>query len=215
MFALAVCPNNGIGLYSRIIQMIKVLGADYHVWVGSENDSSSRRKEEYISMLWALKHFPIQDWIIVVNQDELVDFGADTVEDYFDNCERNGANYATIHDTQNNASKILATRGYLRCDETCSRVFDIEQAEEYFERDLFSEFQASESLSNSIFSLTPYDRWWEFYKSSTMVGNAYLWYARDGCDDAKLAFSTSSETKHIIEKCTIAALLALKYFSTS
>eukprot|EP00890_Picochlorum_soloecismus_P000023 jgi/Picsp_1/1020/NSC_04504-R1_---NA--- len=214
MFGLAVWPNNGIGLYNRIIQMIKILGADYHVWIGSENDFQ-RRKEGYINMLWALKHFPLQDWIIIVNQDELVDFGVHNIHDYFDNCERNGANYARVYDKTDSVSKMFATRGYLRCDETCSRVFDIEQAEEYFERELFSDFQASESLRNSIFSFTPYDRWWEFYKSSTMVGNAYLWYARDGCDGATHAFSNSSETNHIIETCSIAALLALKYFSIS
>jgi len=215
MFGLAVWPNNGIGLYSRIIQMIKALGADYHVWIGSENDFQ-RRKEGYISMLWALRHFPLQDWVIFVKQGELIDFGVDSIHDYFDNCERNGANYAMIYDKEYDASKIFVIRGYLRFDEACSRVFDIEGAEEYFGRGLFRpDIQTSESLRNSVFSLTPYDTWWEFYKSSTMVGNAYLWYPRDGCDDATHTLSNSSETSHIIEKCSIASLLALKYISKS
>ena len=77
--------------------------------------------------------------------------------------------------------KIVAYRGYLRPDIHRKNIISAETAAKYFE----STPVGNQSLRNGgtcgtkdLYYLTPYSTYWEYYKTSLMVGNAFLWYPR-------------------------------------
>lgn len=78
--------------------------------------------------------------------------------------------------------KVVAYRGYLRPDMSRRSIVSAEKAKSYFG----SLDGGNASLRNkektknfvSVYDLTPYSKYWEFYKTPLMVGNVYLWSER-------------------------------------
>lgn len=95
--------------------------------------------------------------------------------------------------------KVIAYRGYLRAAAGRAGIIHADQAKAYFGSGgrsysldaCRSRLPEGSSHSNSplersspqiaeedLYGLTPYSRWWQYYKTPAMVGNAYLWYPR-------------------------------------
>jgi hypothetical protein len=101
-------------------------------------------------------------------------------------------------------TKAVAFRGFLRPDATFQRILHVDEARTYFETlhvhcqlgqhegtESVDRYHATENqthhdneIDDYLYSLTPYSRWWAFYKAPLMVGNAYLWHARAADNDA-------------------------------
>jgi hypothetical protein len=89
-----------------------------------------------------------------------------------------------------NRMKVVAYRGYLRPDMSRRSIIPAEEAKLYFsgqdnensDSGDGGDGDGSSDKGVSLFNLTPYSQYWEFYKTSLMVGNVYLWSAWSGSD---------------------------------
>jgi hypothetical protein len=102
--------------------------------------------------------------------------------------------------------KVVAYRGYLRPDITKRSIVFAEKAKSYFsalqennkKSDHHDDGTSDFSNSNrnrtknllSLYDLTPYSRYWEYYKTPLMVGNVYLWSERGTDKDNKNIVAT-------------------------
>jgi hypothetical protein len=93
-----------------------------------------------------------------------------------------------------NRMKIVAYRGYLRPDMNRRSIIPAEKAKLYFTDALFEGKNdvgsgggggSTGSNDDYLYRLTPYSRYWKFYKTLLMVGNVYLWSER-GADESKV-----------------------------
>ena len=82
---------------------------------------------------------------------------------------------------------VVAFRGFLRPDACHQHIIPAEKAASYFgasARGEESPRDGSTCGTKDLYDLTPYSKWWEYYKTPLMVGNAYLWYEREADDKA-------------------------------
>lgn len=140
----------------------------------NDGDNHDRRHPEYpslIATLVSMDGIPLHDWIICVKYDRRIFFGGGirAMKEFMETNERNGANCAVTKHIDGNgnwkSNQYVAMKAYLRANVNRTRVFDLQEAEDYF-GDAFE------------YMYTPYTMWWEFYKSKKVLGNAYLWYPR-------------------------------------
>lgn len=131
--------------------------------------SPSPGRSLLIASLMSMDGIPLHDWIVSVMFSQRVYFGegVGAIQEFIEMNERTGANCATalLNGTHGRVPEFVAMKGYIRSNADRSRVFDLQEAEEYF-KDSFE------------YMFTPYHTWWEFYKSDVILGNAYLWYPR-------------------------------------
>ena len=168
---------------TSLMQSVEAIGADYRIqFLGKGGEDQQKM---YVGSLVALDAVPLQDWIFSVQQDELLSFesGDITVDDFMESCERDGANSAMARYSCNSLggscqTKFVAFRGYLRANAAKSHVLSSEEAQSYFQSNAADETNSTDGFKFE-YSYTPYYTWWEFYKSSTVIGNAYLWYPRN------------------------------------
>jgi hypothetical protein len=167
--------------YQRLVRVISNIGADYSTSYADTNDWSSSRDEfEYASLLAAMRGLPLNDWILMVRGTELLSVEGTHSRrkseeagmwEFLDELERDGVNSAwakarDIAKYHGDAERLVAVRGYLRPDPTMRRAMSIQEAENLFDGSFY-------------LSYSPYFRFWELYKSPSVVGNAYLWQPRD------------------------------------
>jgi len=84
--------------------------------------------------------------------------------------------------SKENHQRVVAYRGYLRPDMYRRSIVSADKAKSYFGAfDGAAVLPRDEGKTKnlvSLYDLTPYSRYWEFYKTSLMVGNVYLWSER-------------------------------------
>ena len=226
-----------------IQQVMRRAGADYRVWIGTDCSVD----EAYRLLLFDLQQVPLRDWIFVVEYDQYLELKNQTVQTFLEECEKNGANYVygktmleneqvqkgettetgttqkgtaepqVENEVRQRKKSVVAFRGYLRPDAQFQRVFDIEDAEDYF-----ALYDRSAKMG-SLYALTPYWHWWVYYASKISVGNAYLWYGRanDGIVEIR-KFSSSfphlsvrdTNPKAFVmpvrDECSVVAILSIK-----
>ncbi|WPT14310.1 hypothetical protein PSENEW3_00000440 [Picochlorum sp. SENEW3] len=216
-----VMTNSGVGGTvsekdrNILIRKVESIGADYQINVVNVDAPALHG---FMSSLVGMEHIPLQDWVFMADADELISFkDNDTVVDFIDNCERDGANCAigASSEAKEMKSKYVAMRGYLRRDAETSRIFEnFDDLEEYLKNTRgICEHADDDFCVEEYASYTPYDIWWEFYKSSRVVGNAYLWYPRTS--DVPCAIHRASTDTHvdllnfpIVDKSTMVRILA-------
>ena len=172
-------------VYRRLLGVISTMGADYSTsYAGAGEEASYREEIEYISLLAAMRGLPLNDWILMVRGAELVLAGGShcrrknkeaAIWEFLDECERDGVNSAWAVGAAgcHGAERLVAVRGYLRPDPKLRRALSIQEAEELFDGSFY-------------LSYSPYYRFWELYKSRSVVGNAYLWQPRGSSADNAL-----------------------------
>ena len=169
-------------VYRRLVGMISNVGADYSTsYAVSDAESSSRAEVEYVSLLAAMRGLPLNDWILMVHGVELVSVDGTrsrrnsreaAMWEVLDECERDGVNslWARARDPaghHGDSERLVAVRGYLRPDPAMRRAMNIQEAEAIFQGSFY-------------LSYSPYFRFWELYKSPSVIGNAYLLQPRGG-----------------------------------
>jgi hypothetical protein len=85
-----------------------------------------------------------------------------------------------------NNQKVVAYRGYLRPDMFRHNIVSPDKAKIYFDSlddgdDVFHNKEKAKKFV-SLYDVTPYSTYWEFYKTPLMVGNVYLWSERKADD---------------------------------
>ena len=182
LFDIHLPSDQGMDSLHSLLQSVKTIGADYMIQLMGKGGDG--RQKTFVGSLVALDVVPLQDWVFSVQQDELLSFenGDITVNDFMESCERDGANSAMARCSCNSTggscqTKFVAFRGYLRANAAKSHILSSEEAEIYFQS---NDADERNSIDGFMFeySYTPYFTWWEFYKSSKVIGNAYLWYPR-------------------------------------
>lgn len=169
-----------------LVDMVEHIGAEYTVSSISHRTSPSNTNHNIteleistgsripgysllVASLMSLDGIPLHDWIISVMFGQRVYFGEaiGAIQEFIEMNERNGANCAaaSLNVTYGAVPQFVAMKGYLRSNANRSRIFDLQEAEEYFKHSF-------------EYMFTPYHTWWEFYKSDVILGNAYLWYPR-------------------------------------
>ena len=85
-----------------------------------------------------------------------------------------------------NRTKVVAFRGFLRPDAPRSTMVAPEVAEAYFGGAAVGDPSPRDPGDTcggvNMYVSTPYSKWWAFYRTPLMVGNAYLWHLRRGDD---------------------------------
>lgn len=200
IFSMVMTSNGVPGTVSEkdrnvLIRKVESIGADYQI-----NFVNVPGLHGFMSSLVGMEHIPLQDWVFMADADELISFeNNDTVVDFIENCERDGANCAigASSESEEKKPKYVAMRGYLRRDAETSRIFEnFDDLEEYLRNTRgICEHEEDDVCVEEYASYTPYDIWWEFYKSSRVVGNAYLWYPRTS--DVPCAIHRASMDTHI------------------
>ena len=182
--------------YVALTRRIEAVGAEYSTtYFGGADDEKGGM---YVSLLGAMRGLPLNDWVFMVHQTDRV--GAPGWEgkrtrdgkrtrtrtskaaamwEFLDECERDGIN--SVWGEQQGGSekarttaKLVAVRGYLRPDPDMRRALSLSDAEALFD-------------GSYPGSYVPYYRFWELYKSASVVGNAFLWSPRGSSDEPRLA----------------------------
>ncbi len=185
-------------VYRRLVGVISNMGADYSTsYADADEGSPSRAEIDYVSLLAAMRWLPLNDWILVVRGAELVSVDGThsqrkskeaAIWEFFDGLERDGFNsaWAKARDaagSRGDAERLVAVRGYLRPDPGMRRAMNIEEAEKMFHGSFY-------------LSYSPYFRFWELYKSPSVVGNVYLYKASPtyGDDERTNAIVLAADT---------------------
>lgn len=89
--------------------------------------------------------------------------------------------------SHHNSNVVVAFRAFFRPDlkESRNTIITMEESISYYtdlEKESKKNIEKTSSTTTerkeSLLAMTPYDVYWQFYKSKTMVGNAYLWMDR-------------------------------------
>ena len=198
------------------IRKVESIGADYQQLYAFNVDAPNMHG--FLSALVGMRHIPLQDWVFMADANELISFEhQDTVIDLIEKFERDGANCAigASSEGEEKKSKYVAMRGYLRRDAEASRIFEnFDDLEEYLRNTRgICEHIDDDFCVEEYASYSPYDVWWEFYKSSRVLGNAYLWYPRTSDIPCAIHKASMKNYEHLerlpmADKSTMVRILA-------
>ena len=198
--------------HARLARMIEAAGSEYSTTFIAEQEEEEIKSTEttsgYISLMEAMRGLPLNDWILMVHQSDRLRVRAGSTRrrsaeaaiwEFLDGCERDGINSVwgsrgscefgrgeLLSDTEGRDDeedreddpRVVAVRGFLRPDPTMRRVLSLRDAESLFNGSFYM-------------SYSPYFKFWELYKSPSVVGNAFLWSPRGSKSDPRLCLGTS------------------------
>ena len=144
--------------YQRLVETIVRIGADYSTgyimpsYDVENGDDSARNEHGYVSLLAAMRGLPLNDWILMVRETELVSAWAmhskrrseeAAIWEFFDGCERDGVNSVQSQTggdgpgDGNYTRRLVAVRGYLRPDPGMRQPLSILEADRLFDGSMY------------------------------------------------------------------------------